>query len=108
MDEVYMADNHPNPDRPWREIAEEVTSESDSDKVIELSEELVKALTKQQPQQTPEHDEENRPAGARLRGTPMEHFNLKAQIGYPCTKWRYWKLMLASYRSDHDSQKRDL
>ncbi len=78
-----MADNHPNPDRPWREIAEEVTSESDSDKVIELSEELVKALTKQQPQQTPEHDEENRPAGARLRGTPMEHFQSKSTDWIP-------------------------
>jgi len=42
-----MAEDHPKPDRSWREIAEEVSTESDSDKVAELSQELIKALDKQ-------------------------------------------------------------
>ena len=50
-----MAEDHPKPDRSWREIAEEVSTESDSDKVAELSQELIKALDKQSPP-APERD----------------------------------------------------
>ena len=39
-----MPEDRPKPDRPWREIAEEVATEGDSDKVIELSQELLHAL----------------------------------------------------------------
>jgi len=56
-----MAEDRPQSGRPWREIAEEVTTECDSDKILELSQELAKALDKENkhpPQQTPEHDEE--------------------------------------------------
>lgn len=49
MDEVVMSENRPNPNRPWREIAEEVSTECDCDKVAELSQELIKALDKQSP-----------------------------------------------------------
>lgn len=42
-----MAEDHPKLDRSWREIAEEVSTECDSDKVAELSQELIKALDKQ-------------------------------------------------------------
>ena len=52
-----MAEDHLKSDRPWREIAEEVSTESDSDKVAELSEELIKALDKQSPH-APERDKE--------------------------------------------------
>ena len=52
-----MAEDHLKPDRPWREIAEEVWTESDSDKVAELSQELIKALDKQAPH-APERDKE--------------------------------------------------
>lgn len=52
-----MAEDHPKPDRSWREIAEEVSTESDSDKVAELSQELIKALDKQSPR-TPGRDKE--------------------------------------------------
>ena len=54
-----MAEDHPKPDRSWREIAEEVSTESDSDKVAELSQELIKALDKKSPH-TPERDEQVR------------------------------------------------
>jgi len=57
MDEVGMSENRPNPNRPWREIAEEVSTECDSDKVAELSQELIKALDKQSPH-APERDKE--------------------------------------------------
>jgi len=52
-----MAEDHLKPDRPWREIAEEVSTEADSDKVAELSLELIKALDKQS-SHTPERDGE--------------------------------------------------
>ena len=39
-----MAEDCPKPDRPWRVIAQEVSTERDSDRVAELSEELIKAL----------------------------------------------------------------
>lgn len=52
-----MAEDQQKPDRPWREIAEEVSTESDSDKVAELSQELIKALDKQSPH-APKHDKE--------------------------------------------------
>ena len=55
-----MAEDRPNPDRPWREIAEEVSTECDSDKVAELSQELIKALDKQSPH-APERDKEQAP-----------------------------------------------
>lgn len=42
-----MPENRPNPNRPWPEIAEEVSTECD--KVAELSQELIKALDKQSP-----------------------------------------------------------
>ena len=68
VDEVYMPDDRPKPDRPWREIAGEVANELDSDKVLELSQELVNALDKennQPPQQLmPEHGEERAPGNA--------------------------------------------
>ena len=35
-----MAEDCPKPDRPWRVIAQEVSTERDSDRVAELSEEL--------------------------------------------------------------------
>lgn len=57
MDEVGMSENRPNPNRPWREIAEEVSTECDFDKVTELSQELIKALDKQSPH-APERDKE--------------------------------------------------
>jgi uncharacterized membrane protein YcjF (UPF0283 family) len=47
MDEVYMAEDRPKPERTWRQIAEEVSTESDSDKVTKLSQELIKALDKE-------------------------------------------------------------
>jgi hypothetical protein len=37
-------------ERPWREIAEEVSTEHDSSKVAELSEELIRALDKENKQ----------------------------------------------------------
>ena len=52
-----MSKDRPNPDRPWRDIAEEVSEECDSDKVAELSQELIKALDKQSPH-APERDKE--------------------------------------------------
>jgi len=52
-----MVEDHPKPERPWREIAEEVSTESDSEKVAELSQELIKALDEQSPH-APEHDRE--------------------------------------------------
>ena len=52
-----MPEHRPNPDRPWRDIAEEVSTECDSDKVAELSQELIKALDKQSPH-APERDKE--------------------------------------------------
>lgn len=52
-----MSEDRPNPDRPWREIAEEVSTECDPDKVAELSEELIKSLDKQSPH-APECDKE--------------------------------------------------
>ena len=51
-----MAEDHAKPDRSWREIAEEVSTESDSDKVAELSQELIRALDKESPH-TPGHDD---------------------------------------------------
>ena len=42
-----MAEDSPKPDRRWREIAEEVSRECDSNKVPELSQELIKALDKE-------------------------------------------------------------
>lgn len=51
-----------NPGRPWREIAEAVLRESDSEKVVALTEELIQALNKQtsmaDAEQTPMRDEE--------------------------------------------------
>jgi hypothetical protein len=51
----------PKPDRSWREIAGEVANEGDPGKVIELSQELVKALDKKNnrsPQQHTQHADE--------------------------------------------------
>ena len=48
-----MAEDCPKPDRPWRVIAEEVSKEADSDKIAELSEELIDALDKQTKQLQP-------------------------------------------------------
>ena len=45
-----MPDDHPKADRDWREIAEQVSKEHDSGKVAELSEELLKALEKEEKQ----------------------------------------------------------
>ncbi|HKR82579.1 MAG TPA: hypothetical protein VJS37_00315 [Terriglobales bacterium] len=39
-----MAQGQLQPERPWREIAEEVSTEHDPNKVVELSEELIHAL----------------------------------------------------------------
>jgi len=39
-----MAVNHPKPERPWREIARELSTEYDSDKILELCQELNRAL----------------------------------------------------------------
>jgi hypothetical protein len=47
MAEVSMSEARTKPERPWREIAEEVSKEPDSDKVAALSEELIKALDKE-------------------------------------------------------------
>ena len=55
-----MLEDHPKPDKSWRQIAEEAATEGDSDKLLELSRELVEALDEQtnhQPQQTPESAE---------------------------------------------------
>lgn len=52
-----MAEDDAKLDRSWREIAEEVSTESDWDKVAELSQELIKALDKQSPH-TPGSDKE--------------------------------------------------
>lgn len=54
--EVGMSEDRLNPHRPWRNIAEGST-ECDSDKVAELSQELIKALDKQSPH-APERDKE--------------------------------------------------
>ena len=51
-----MTEDRPNPNRPWREIAEEVLK-CDSDKVAEFSQELIKALDKPSPH-APERDKE--------------------------------------------------
>lgn len=42
-----MEEDGTKPARPWREIAEEVSKENDSDKVAQLSNELIQALDKQ-------------------------------------------------------------
>ena len=43
-------------DKPWREIAEEVLTEGDAEKVVELSNQLIEALDKEsKPQRVPEH-----------------------------------------------------
>lgn len=52
-----MSEDPPTPDRPWREIAEEVSTECDSDKIAELSEELIQSLDKQSPH-APDRDKE--------------------------------------------------
>jgi hypothetical protein len=39
-----MAEDCPKPDRPWRVITEEVSKQADSNKITELSEELIAAL----------------------------------------------------------------
>lgn len=44
-----MSKDPPKPDRRRRDIGEEASEECDSDKVAELSEELIKALDKQSP-----------------------------------------------------------
>jgi len=51
-----VLEERPKPDRPWREIAEEVATKCDSDKVVELSQELLRALEKEKQlsRQTPE------------------------------------------------------
>jgi hypothetical protein len=41
-----MAEEH-QPEKPWREIAEEVSQERDSDKIFELTEALLQALDKE-------------------------------------------------------------
>ena len=48
-----MAEDRSKPGRPWREIAEEVSTERDSDKVAELSQELIQALDKENKQSRP-------------------------------------------------------
>jgi hypothetical protein len=53
-----MPEDRPKPDRPWREIAREVATEGDPDKVIELGQELVKALDQKNNQSPLQHDEE--------------------------------------------------
>jgi hypothetical protein len=47
MDEVYMAEDRPTPERSWREIAAEVSTECDPDKLAGLSQELIRALDKE-------------------------------------------------------------
>ena len=55
-----MAEHRPKPERPWREVAEQVTK-CDSDKVVGLCLELLDALGKKnQAQHTPFGDEEPR------------------------------------------------
>ena len=50
-----MPEDRPKPDRPWREIAGEVANEVDPDKVLELSQELVNALDKENNQPPQQH-----------------------------------------------------
>jgi hypothetical protein len=50
-----VAEDRPTSGKPRREIAEEVSTECDSDKVAELSQELIQALDKQSPH-APERD----------------------------------------------------
>ena len=45
--EVNMEEDGTKPERPWRDIAEEVSKEHNSDKVVELSDELIRALDKE-------------------------------------------------------------
>jgi hypothetical protein len=46
-------------DKPWREIAEKVSTEQNPNKIAQLSEELIKALDKEQKKSTmPERDPE--------------------------------------------------
>jgi len=52
-----MAEDCPKLDRSWREIAAEVSTECDSDKVAELSQELIQALDKESPH-TPGRDKD--------------------------------------------------
>ena len=39
-----MAHDQSQPEKPWRELAEEVSQELDSDKIVELTEALIHAL----------------------------------------------------------------
>lgn len=52
-----MSEDRSNPNRPWRRLAGEVSTECASDKVAELSQELIKALDKQSPH-APARDKE--------------------------------------------------
>jgi hypothetical protein len=55
--------DRPKPERSWRDIAKEVSTEYDSDKVAELSQELIEALVRQDEQrleQTQKRDEQVR------------------------------------------------
>ena len=68
-----MAADRPTSYKPRREIAEEVSTECDSDKVAELSQELIKELDKQSPH-APERDKKQvrrKPAQER-QGTGTE------------------------------------
>jgi hypothetical protein len=53
-----VSDQLPKPVRPWRVIAEELSRETDSQRVFELGEELNQAL-KEQELQIPEDDRES-------------------------------------------------
>lgn len=86
-----MSETCPEPVRPWREIAEEVTTEADSDKVLELSQELVAALEKENKphlQHTPEHGGTG-PQEVSVGRQVWSIFDPRPQSGYRCTKWRF-------------------
>ena len=58
-----MTEGSPKPERPWREIAEEVSQEHDSDKVAALTQQLIDALKHaKRSERMPEHDEERVPS----------------------------------------------
>ena len=58
-----MTESCPKPEKPWREIAEEVAKEHDSDKVAELSQQLIEAQEySRRSERVPKHDEQRVPS----------------------------------------------
>ena len=90
-----MAADRPTSYKPRREIAEEVSTECDSDKVAELSQELIKELDKQSPH-APERDKKAGPQKAGS-GAPRHRYRV-AWTGNSCMNC--WRPILTSCRSE--------